>query len=131
MLNGKATIVLSIVVLIKKRQIESTEYFSKSKSLGANIKIKLDFSNHATKVDLKNATGVDLIYFAKKADLVNLKSDVDELYNIDKLKNEPSGLNSLKSKVNKLDTWKLETTPVDLSKLSNVVKKQCCYKRCI
>ena len=104
MLNGKATIVLSIVVLIKKRQIESTEYFSKSKSLGANIKIKLDFSNHATKVDLKNATGVDLIYFAKKADLVNLKSDVDELYNIDKLKNEPSGLNSLKSKVNKLDT---------------------------
>ena len=71
------------------------------------------------------------MFFAKKIDLVNLKSDVDKLYNIDKLKNEPSGLNSLKSKVNKLDTGKLETTPVDLSKLSNVVKKQCCYKRCI
>ena len=28
----------------------------------------------------------------------------------------------MKSKVDKLDTGKLETTPVDLSKLSNVVK---------
>ena len=37
-------------------------------------------------------------------------------------KNVPSGLSSLKSKVDKLDIGKLETTPVDLSKLSNVVK---------
>ena len=98
--------------------------------MGANIKAKLDFSNHATKADLKNAIGVDLTYFAKKTDLANLKSDADKLY-IDKLKNERSVLNSLKSKVNKIDTGKLETTPVDLSKLCNVVKKQCCYKRCI
>ena len=34
----------------------------------------------------------------------------------------PSGLSSLKSNVDKLDIGKLETTPVDLSKLSNVVK---------
>ena len=34
----------------------------------------------------------------------------------------PSGLNSLKIKVDKLDIGKLETTPDDLSKLSNVVK---------
>ena len=34
------------------------------------------------------------------------------------LKNVPSGLSSLKSKVDKLDTGKLETAPVDLSKLS-------------
>ena len=98
--------------------------------MGANIKVKLDFSNHATKADLKNAIGVDLMYFAKKTDLANLKSDADKLY-IDKLKNERSVLNSLKSKVNKIDTGKLETTPVDLSKLCNVVKKQRCYKRCI
>ena len=38
------------------------------------------------------------------------------------MKNVPSGLNSLKSKVDKLDIGKLETTPADLSKLSNVVK---------
>ena len=36
--------------------------------------------------------------FAKKTDLANLKSDVDELDN-DKLKNVPSGLSNLKSKV--------------------------------
>ena len=34
------------------------------------------------------------------------------------LKNVPSGLSSLKSKVDKLDIGKLETAPVDLSKLS-------------
>ena len=34
----------------------------------------------------------------------------------------PSNLSDLKSKVDKLDIAKLETTPVDLSKLSNVVK---------
>ena len=41
---------------------------------------------------------------------------------IDRLKNVPSNLSSLKSKVDKLDIGKLETTPVDLSKLSNIVK---------
>ena len=38
------------------------------------------------------------------------------------MKNVPSGLRSLKNEVDKLDIGKLETTPVDLSKLSNVVK---------
>ena len=78
-------------------------------------------SNYARKADFKNATGVDTSNFAKKTDLVNLKSDVDKL-DIGKLKNVPSGLNNLKSKVDKLDLGKLETTPVDLSKLNNAVK---------
>ena len=56
-------------------------------------------SNNATKYDLKNATDSDALKYAKKADLASSKSDV-----------------------NKLDTDKLETTPVDLSKLNNVVK---------
>ena len=41
---------------------------------------------------------------------------------IDKLKNVPSGLSSLKSKVDKLDVDELVPVPVDLSKLSHVVK---------
>ena len=41
---------------------------------------------------------------------------------IDKLKTVPSGLSSLKSKVDKLDIGKLETAPVHLSKLSDAVK---------
>ena len=44
------------------------------------------------------------------------------------MKNLPNGLNSLKSKVDKLDIEKLETTPVDLSKLSNVVKNHVAKK---
>ena len=54
------------------------EYFSKPKSLGANVEVELDLSNYATKTDLKNATWVDTSDFAKKTDLANLKSDVDK-----------------------------------------------------
>ena len=75
-----------------------SEHFQKSKSLGANVKVKLDLSNYATKADLKNATGVDTSDSAKKTDLANLKSDVDKL-DIEKLKNAPSNLSNSKSKV--------------------------------
>ena len=72
MLNGKATIVLLIVGLIKKAA-KMSEYFPKPKSLGANVKVELDLSNYATKADLKNATGVDTLKFAAKVDLASLK----------------------------------------------------------
>ena len=49
-----------------------------------------------------------------------MKSNVDKL-DIDKFKNVPSSLRSLKLKVDKLSIDKLETTPVDLGKLINVV----------
>ena len=86
------------------------------------MKIELDLSNYATKADLKNATGVDTSDFAKKFYLASLKSDVDKS-DIDKLKNVPTGENNLKIKVDKLDVDKLVPAPVDLSKLSDVVKK--------
>ena len=97
------------------------EYSPKPKYLGGKVKIELDLSNYATKVDLKNKTLVDTLDFVKKTDLANLKSDVDKL-DINKLKNVPNGLSSSKSKLVKLDIGKIETTPSDLSKLSNVVK---------
>ena len=99
-----------------------SENFPEPKSLGGRVKVELDLSNYATKTNLKNATGVDTLSFAKKTDLANLKSDVDKL-DIDKLKNVPTNLNNLKGKVNKLDVDKLVPVPVDLSKLSDVVKK--------
>ena len=58
-------------------------------------------ANYATKSDLKNATTVDTSQFAKKDELGNLKSDVDEL-----------------------DVHKLKATPGDLRKLINVVKNE-------
>ena len=85
------------------------------------MKVELHLSNYTTKTYSENATGIESLDFAKKADLANSKSDVNKL-DIDKLKNVPSGLSSLKNKLDKLDIGKLETTPVDLSKLSNVVK---------
>ena len=66
------------------------------------MKVELDLSNYPTKVDLKNATGVDTSKFAKKVDLPNLKSNVDKS-DIDKLKNVPTNLNNLKNKVDKLE----------------------------
>ena len=57
-------------------------------------------SGYATKFGLKDATGDDTSEFAKNIDYANLKSGVDDL-----------------------DIDKLKYFPVDLSKLSNVVKK--------
>ena len=98
-----------------------SQFFPKPKYSGANVKVELDLSNYARKADLKNATGVDTLDFAKKIDLANLKSDVDKLDD-DKLKNVPSNLSNLKNKVDKLDINELITVPVDLSELSDAVK---------
>ena len=83
-----------------------SEYFPELKSLGRKVKVKLDLSTYATKTDLKNATGVDTSSFAKKVDLANLKSDVNEL-DIDKLKHIPTNLGNLKNKADELDVDKL------------------------
>ena len=85
--------------------------------------------NYSTKTDLKSATGVDTSKFVKKVDLANLKYDVDKLDIIDKLKNVSTNLNNLESKVDKTDVDKLVPVPVDLSKLSDVVKNDVVKKK--
>ena len=71
-----------------------SEYFPEPKSLGGRVKVELDFSNYATKADLKNATGVDTSKLARKIDLASLKSDVGKL-DIDKLKIVPANLSKI------------------------------------
>ena len=93
-----------------------SEYFPKPKYLRRKVKVELDLSNRATKVDLKNKTGLQSSDFAKKVDLVGLKSEIDNS-DINKLEKVPTGLSSLKSKVDKLDVDKLVTVSVDLSKV--------------
>ena len=78
-----------------------TQYYPPYRNSSNNIKLKLDLVNYATKTDLKNITHVDVSSFATKTNLAALKTEVD-----------------------KLDTNKLETTPVDLDKLSNVVENE-------
>ena len=77
-----------------------SQYFPKPfRSFGGNINVKVDLSNYATKTDLKNVTHIDTSIFAVKTNLASLKPEVD-----------------------KLGIDKLMPVPVDLSKLSNVVK---------
>ena len=59
-----------------------SEYFPEPQSFGRTVKVELDLSNYATKADLKNASGVDKSKFAKKVDSANLKSDADNLGNL-------------------------------------------------
>ena len=55
-------------------------YFPKPKSLGVYAKVELDWSDYATKADLKDAPGIYTLDFAKMTDLANLESDVGILY---------------------------------------------------
>ena len=57
----------------------------------------------------------------KRLNFSNSKSDVDKL-DIDKFENVSTNLSNLKNKVDKLDVNKLVPAPVDLRKLSDLVK---------
>ena len=70
--------------------------------------IKVDLSNYSTKKDINDITHVDTSNFALKTNLSSLKTEVD-----------------------KLDIDKLATVPIDLSKLSNVVKNDVVKKNCV
>ena len=60
------------------------QYFPKPyKSFGGDIKFRVDFSNYATKTDIKNISHVDTSIFALKSNLASLKTEVDKL-DIDK-----------------------------------------------
>ena len=98
------------------------QYFLKPyEPFGGDMNVKVYLSNYVTKADLKNTIGLDASKFAKKVDLASLKSNVDKLDSY-KLKNVPTSLSNLKSNVDKLGIDKLAPVSVDLSKLSNVVK---------
>ena len=102
MSNGKAMIILLIVGLIKKTLYKMSQYFPKPyRSFEGNFKVELYFSSYTTKAELKKPTGVDTSKLAVKPDLASIKAEVGKI-NVDKLK----------------------TVPVDLSKLSNVVKNE-------
>ena len=77
----------------------SQYFFKPCEPFGGDINVTVDISNYATKADIKNISHVDTSSFALKSNLASLETDV-----------------------NKLDIDKLVTVPVDLSKLSDVVK---------
>ena len=86
MSNGKVLIIHLIIGLIKKIPFYKVIYFPEPYDHNRNkIKFDLNLSNHATKFDLKNATGVDTSKFPKKTNLTSLKSEVHKLH-VDKFK---------------------------------------------
>ena len=77
-----------------------SQYFPKPyKSFGGDINVKVDLSHYATKRDIKNISHIETSIFPFKSNLASLETEVDIL-SIDKL----------------------VPVPIDLSKLSNVVK---------
>ena len=76
-----------------------SRYYPPYKSSSNNIKVELDLTNNATKIDLNNITHVDTSSFASKTNLAALKTEVD-----------------------KIDIDKLKTAPTDLAKLTNAVE---------
>ena len=74
-------------------------YYPPYKSSSNNVKVELDLTNYATKLDLKNITHVDVSSFASETNLAALKTEVD-----------------------KIDTDKLKTAPNDLAKLTNAIE---------
>ena len=77
----------------------SKYYLKPSEPFGRNVNVNVDLSNYATKTNIKNISHVDTSSFALKTNLSSLKTEVD-----------------------KLDIDKLAPVPIDLSKLSYVVK---------
>ena len=79
MSNGKAMKICLIVGLIEKTLYEMNQHFPKPYvCIGGNVKVSLDLSNYATKVDLKGATGVDTSNLTSKSNLGKLKTEVDK-----------------------------------------------------
>ena len=77
-----------------------TQYFPKPyEPFSGNINVKIDSSNYATKTHIKNISHIDTSNFLLKSNLATLKTEVY-----------------------KLDINKLAPVPVDLSKLSDLVK---------
>ena len=94
MSNGKAMIIHLIVGLIKKTSYKMSQYSPKPyEPFGKVINVKVDLSNYATRANLKKATRVDSSKLAAKSELTSLKAEID-----------------------KIDTEKLTTVPIDLSK---------------
>ena len=57
-----------------------TQYFSKPfRNSGGNINVKAEMSNYATKLDLKEGTGVDTSKPAAKSDLPSLTAEVGKI----------------------------------------------------
>ena len=105
-----------------------SQYFPKPyEPFGGDVNVKVDLSNYATKADLKNVSHVDVSSFALKSNWTSLKTEVDKL-NIDKLVPIPVNLSKISDVVKNDVVKKAEcnklVTKVDNIDTTNFVKKK-------
>ena len=77
-----------------------SDYLTDYNPGNSNVKVELDLQNYATKEELKSMIHVDTASFELKTNLASLKIEVD-----------------------KLDTSKLKTVPIDLADLTKEVQE--------
>ena len=86
-----------------------SQYFLKPyEPFGGDFNVKVHLSNYATKADIKNVSYVDTLSFELKTNLA-----------------------SLKTKVDKLDMDNVVLVPVNLIKLSDILKNDVVKRNCI
>ena len=89
-----------MILLVTIPLHKMSQYFPKPyEAFCGDINVNVDLSNYPTKANIKNISHVDTSSFALKLNLASLKTELDNL-----------------------DIDKLVPVPVDLSKLSDVVK---------
>ena len=99
-------------------------YYPKADShIRDKVKVVIDWSNYASKKELKHAKGNDRWNLAAKCYFNALKPEVDTL-NFNKMIKVPTGLNDLKTILDDLDAGKLKTVPKHSKELSDIVSKE-------
>ena len=96
-------------------------------SFVGDLNVKFDLSNYAKKTDLNNVSHFDVSSFALKSNLASLKTEVDKL-DIDELVPVPVNLSKLsdvvKNDVVKKTEYKKLVTKADNIDTTNFVKKK-------
>ena len=99
-------------------------YYPKADShIRDKVKVVIDWSNYASKKELKHAKGNDRWNLAAKWYFSALKPEVETL-NFNKMIKVPTGLNDLKTILDDLDAGKLKTVPKHSKELSDIVSKE-------
>ena len=102
-MSNRKTMIIDLIARLMRRTLHKmSQCFPKPYELfEGNSNAKVDLSNYAAKTDLDEATGNDTSKLVAKYDVASLKAEID-----------------------KIDVEKLETVPVELSKLRNAVNNE-------
>ena len=109
-----------MILLVAIPLYKMSQYFPKPyEPFDGDINVEVDLSNYATKADIRNISHVDSLCFALKTNLVGLKIEVIIELDIDKLVPVPVNLRKL-SDVIKIDVVKKSEYKKLVAKVDNI-----------